>query len=205
MIDIVLDIQDQLENERRARAALKPLPLSVILEAFPDEIQTARRERNRLRRQTRWFFDRVVAVKTALQDDLVAREIGLGWLYGQAPSHELVCLDRLESLCAAYGAVQPLKEGETRAENQINAHMVDFARAVGIEGLFSWVKPRQIGRRFQACCPFHEESSGSFFVFGDNKFKCFGCQEHGDAIDFVQKTLSMDFVEAVKYLNGRVK
>ncbi len=202
MIDIVEQIQNEIEIERLTRAALKPLPLSRILEAFPDEIKTARRERNRLRRACRSFFDEVRQIQLSTLDPFL-KEFSFLLLEQRAPADRLAVLAHLEGLCAAYNALQPPKEGETGPKPGITAQMVDFARCVGIEGLFAWVKPRRIGRRFQACCPFHDESSGSFFVFADNKFKCFGCGEHGDAIDFVQKTLSMDFIEAVKYLNGR--
>lgn len=50
-------------------------------------------------------------------------------------------------------------------------------------------------------CPFHEEDTGSFFIFtDDNHFHCFGCQEHGDVITFIEKTKNMDFKEAVNFL-----
>lgn len=202
MIDIVDQISQELENERRGRAALKGLPISQILGAFPDEMKTARRERNRLRREVKPFINQVQIIKSIPmdQDQLV---MALEILKDQAPKAKFAVLAQLESLCSAYKAIIPAPDG-TRASNEgINDQMVEWARSVGIEGLYSWEKPKRIGRRFQACCPFHQESSGSFFVFADNKFKCFGCQEHGDAIDFIQKTLSMDFIEAVKYLQGR--
>ena len=37
-----------------------------------------------------------------------------------------------------------------------------------------------------ACCPFHNERTPSFKVYEDH-FHCFGCGEHGDHVDFVQK------------------
>jgi hypothetical protein len=61
---------------------------------------------------------------------------------------------------------------------------------------------RQVGGRLQGLCPFHEEKTPSFFIFPDNHFYCFGCQEHGSAIDFLMKTKNIDFVSAVRELQG---
>lgn len=56
------------------------------------------------------------------------------------------------------------------------------------------------GRRYVGRCPFHSDGSPSFYVFDDQKFKCFGCGEYGDAVDFVQKLHGLSFPEALKHL-----
>ncbi len=60
------------------------------------------------------------------------------------------------------------------------------------------VKLKQRGKEFQGLCPFHNEKSPSFTV-NDQKgfYHCFGCQSHGNIIDFVMKTEGLEFVEAV--------
>ncbi|MEL6318304.1 MAG: DNA primase, partial [Pseudomonadota bacterium] len=56
-----------------------------------------------------------------------------------------------------------------------------------------------------ACCPFHGEKSPSFHVVESQGFyHCFGCQEHGSAIDFVMKLDRLTFPEAVEMLAGEV-
>ncbi|CUJ14693.1 DNA primase [Cognatishimia activa] len=52
-----------------------------------------------------------------------------------------------------------------------------------------------------APCPFHHEKTASFHV-DDQKgyYYCFGCQAKGDAINFVQETENVSFVDAVKIL-----
>lgn len=55
-------------------------------------------------------------------------------------------------------------------------------------------------------CPFHNEKTASMSVkfFPDankQKFKCFGCEEVGDAIDFIQKIKGFNYTEARKYLD----
>ncbi len=52
-------------------------------------------------------------------------------------------------------------------------------------------------------CPFHDERSGSFTIYPDHHFHCFGCLVHGDAIDFVRETRGLDFAEAVEWILGR--
>lgn len=59
---------------------------------------------------------------------------------------------------------------------------------------------KQRGQRWSGLCPFHSEKTPSFFVFHDNRFKCFGCGEHGDVIDFVQKFYDFDFKQACRFL-----
>lgn len=55
-------------------------------------------------------------------------------------------------------------------------------------------------------CPFHNEKTASMSIkfFPDankQKFKCFGCEEVGDAIDFIQKIKGFNYTEARKYLD----
>lgn len=61
------------------------------------------------------------------------------------------------------------------------------------------------GRSFLGLCPFHKEKTPSFHVHPERGFfHCFGCQESGSAIDFVMKTNGLEFIEAVRYLAGKV-
>ena len=53
-------------------------------------------------------------------------------------------------------------------------------------------------------CPFHDERTPSFHVVPSRGFfKCFGCGEGGDVINFVQKINNLSFTEAVEYLADR--
>lgn len=63
------------------------------------------------------------------------------------------------------------------------------------------VKLTRAGREFKACCPFHHEKSPSFYVNDDKQFyHCFGCQAHGDAVEFVMRHDNLSFVDAVEVL-----
>ena len=64
-----------------------------------------------------------------------------------------------------------------------------------------YVHLKKSGRNFVACCPFHQERTPSFFVSPENNFyKCFGCGEAGDGIDFIQKIEHLDFIDTIKLL-----
>jgi len=62
------------------------------------------------------------------------------------------------------------------------------------------VKLNRSGNRHVGLCPFHAEKTPSFYVFDDNRFKCFGCSVYGDVIDFVQKLYGLSFPDALKHL-----
>lgn len=60
------------------------------------------------------------------------------------------------------------------------------------------------GQRMKGLCPFHQEKTPSFTVNpAKGTWYCFGCNENGDAMDFLQKQGSLSFVEAVERLAQR--
>ncbi|MGW7682847.1 DNA primase [Kribbella sp. NPDC054772] len=61
------------------------------------------------------------------------------------------------------------------------------------------------GGNLKGLCPFHDEKSPSFNVTPSRGFfYCFGCQEGGDVIDFIQKVDQISFSEAVETLASKV-
>ena len=81
-----------------------------------------------------------------------------------------------------------------------NINLVSVAESSGVE-------LARRGTRHCGLCPFHNEKTPSFFVFSDNHYRCFGCDAHGDVIDFVQKMYGLTFLDALKQLGikqGRV-
>ena len=57
------------------------------------------------------------------------------------------------------------------------------------------------GRDLWGCCPFHKEKTASFHVVPDKGFyHCFGCGQHGNAIDFVMAIEGVDFAQALQRL-----
>jgi DNA primase len=67
-----------------------------------------------------------------------------------------------------------------------------------------YVRLRKAGGLYKGLCPFHQERTPSFTVSpARGTYKCFGCGEGGDAISFVTKLDSLDFVGAIERLAQR--
>ena len=76
---------------------------------------------------------------------------------------------------------------------------VDIVQAIG-----EYVRLRKIGQRYTGLCPFHNEKTPSFSVNPQHQFfKCFGCGEAGDVLNFVMKYEGISFFEALKLLAER--
>lgn len=78
------------------------------------------------------------------------------------------------------------------------------ARIEEIVGEHVTLKPAGVGS-MKGLCPFHDERSPSFHVRPQvGLWHCFGCQEGGDVISFLQKVDGLGFTEAVEHLATRV-
>jgi DNA primase len=60
------------------------------------------------------------------------------------------------------------------------------------------------GSNYACVCPFHEDNAPSLVVYKTSleRFYCFGCHVHGDAIDFIQWFKDYTFKQAVIYLDA---
>lgn len=80
--------------------------------------------------------------------------------------------------------------------------IVDAADITEVVGDFISLKKR--GVNYLGNCPFHNEKTPSFTVSPSKQiFKCFGCGEGGNAVNFIMKHESFSYVEALKYLGKR--
>lgn len=50
------------------------------------------------------------------------------------------------------------------------------------------------------CCPFHNEKTPSMKIY-EKDYHCFGCNQHGDTISFVQKLFGLSFPDALKKID----
>lgn len=77
---------------------------------------------------------------------------------------------------------------------------VDIVEIIGTR-----VNLKKAGRHFKGLCPFHSEKSPSFIVSPERQsYKCFGCQEGGDVLTFLQKYEGYSFLEALESMAARV-
>lgn len=73
-----------------------------------------------------------------------------------------------------------------------------------VEILGERIELQRSGTNLKAVCPFHSEKTPSFFVSpGIQRYRCFGCGESGDVLEFIQKYDGLTFFEALKLLADR--
>lgn len=95
--------------------------------------------------------------------------------------------------------------------NAITQADIQAAKSVPIDQevgrVVTWDRKRSLPAKgdLWAACPFHNERSPSFHVVvADGFYKCFGCGQAGDVIQFVRAYHNVDFPTAVNMLLGRV-
>ncbi len=92
--------------------------------------------------------------------------------------------------------------GDPIPKGAITSDLIQAAKEVPIETIFNQ-DFRRSGSRLVGLCPFHNEKSGSFFVYtGTNRCYCFGCGAKGNVIDTYIKLHGCSFNEAVLALTG---
>lgn len=60
---------------------------------------------------------------------------------------------------------------------------------------------KKSGKYFIGRCPFHDDKNPSLIIYPDTqRFKCYGCQQSGDVIEFVRQYHGLSFREALQEL-----
>lgn len=73
-----------------------------------------------------------------------------------------------------------------------------------VEFVSEYLRLTPAGTNFKANCPFHNEKTPSFMVNRERGiWRCFGCGEGGDALEFLMKIENIPFPEALKVLAQR--
>lgn len=84
-------------------------------------------------------------------------------------------------------------------DRQTVQRIQDAVRIEEVVGDF--VSLRKRGANLIGLCPFHNEKTGSFTVSpARGIFKCFGCGEGGNAINFLMKHEHIEYPDALRYL-----
>lgn len=91
-----------------------------------------------------------------------------------------------------------------KAMSGVTEQQIEEAREYPLEDMITNKRFKATGKwRSNYHCPLEAhkgEKTPSFYVDTKNRYKCFGCQERGDAIDFVIQRDGVDFIRAVKSL-----
>lgn len=68
----------------------------------------------------------------------------------------------------------------------------------------NYINIKPSGANYKGLCPFHGEKTPSFYINTSKQiYKCFGCGEGGDIINFIMRIENLDFMDAVKLLANR--
>ncbi|WP_439181983.1 DNA primase [Carboxylicivirga taeanensis] len=82
--------------------------------------------------------------------------------------------------------------------------VLETANSQIVEVVSDYVTLRRRGINYLGNCPFHNEKTPSFTVSPHKGiFKCFGCGEGGNALNFVMKHDQLSFVDAIKFLGKK--
>ena len=78
----------------------------------------------------------------------------------------------------------------------------DTAKIEEVVGDYVTLKRR--GANMIGHCPFHNEKTPSFSVSpSKNIYKCFGCGEGGNPVNFIMKIENLSYYEALKFLSNK--
>jgi len=168
------------------------LTISQIIDAFPDECREMIPRVNRmLKKELKPYLSHVKLIEGRLQDAVTTMFLKkvIHIFYKPGPIEKLIRRNQmiLDSLDAP-------------KDNRITDLMIERANDTPIAVLYDFENIRSGSARYSARCPFHTEKTGSFFVYPNNTFYCFGCSAGGDVITFVRKLHGYKFPEAVKFL-----
>ena len=73
-----------------------------------------------------------------------------------------------------------------------------------VDVISDYIKVQNSGANYKGLCPVHGEKTPSFYINSQKQiYKCFGCGEGGDVINFVMKMENLEFMDAVKLLARR--
>lgn len=77
-----------------------------------------------------------------------------------------------------------------------SVNLADYAQHLGVT-----LKP--VGHRYRGFCPFHTDSTPSFYINpAEGFYYCFGCRKSGDVISLVQQLQNLDFLQAVEHVKS---
>ncbi|HEV8653707.1 MAG TPA: DNA primase [Actinomycetes bacterium] len=90
-----------------------------------------------------------------------------------------------------------------RIRDESIAEIREATDIIALVGEYVTLRPAG-ATRMKGLCPFHQEKTPSFTVNATTRaYHCFGCQVHGDAIDFLMKQDTLSFTEAIERLAQR--
>jgi predicted P-loop ATPase len=95
-------------------------------------------------------------------------------------------------------------DGEGGAHRRIDVDAL-LSRVDIVKLIDSYIPLTKSGAEYEACCPFHTESTPSFKVSETKQiYHCFGCGANGSAISFLVEYRGLSFLDACRELGADV-
>lgn len=98
------------------------------------------------------------------------------------------------------------KEKITEEIKEISPHLTRhyLSQLDIVEVISDYVKLEKSGKNYKGICPFHDEKTPSFVVSKEKQiYKCFGCGEGGNAINFIANIENISFKQALFLLKDK--
>jgi hypothetical protein len=180
------------------------VPLNLLFDTFPEAVPIVERNMVKVEVQINGMKNLVVKRIKEIKESVPTQN---QWLAKAIFKHTSPLIKQLKELNNRKKRLK-MYQNHYRNKGSLGLDMnlaIYNAKQVSLEKLVlpNVSRFKQSGRRIMASCPFHTESTPSFCIYLDeNKYYCFGCHSHGNAITFVIKYYGMTFLEAIKYLQG---
>lgn len=207
-----LNFQDELKKNHAKSVDFSD---KFIVDAFPDDQATLVEVLESHLKEAAQLYKRVKYLKkiTDRGDKITIEK----WVFTHAEKYEDV--RQLRWLYQQIKRLQRQKKmyEKKRLESQLSKEyfktkeekkLFDIDRMFNHENLlieivlYDGIRLRDSGRRHSGLCPFHNENTPSFCVYTDNWYHCYGCNAHGNFIDYLMKKHRLTFREALEEANG---
>ncbi len=188
----------------------QPLKDTEIVEAFPDEQELVVEKLKEYYHEAAIIFQEVKRLHKMIDK---AKNTNIEkWIFSNADKYRETSklkwfyqqIKRLERLKVIYEKkrIERLlskEHFETKKERELFDIDAMFARPQLLMDIIlsDGINLRSKGSYGLALCPFHQEKTPSFAAYEDNWYHCFGCQKHGNFIDYLMLKHNLTFKEAL--------
>jgi len=149
----------------------KPLTITQIIDAFPDECKELIPRVNRsLKKELKPYLNHCKCIRNKYYDNFTEGFLLQVIKIYYRPGDIEKVMHRNKII---------LDSMNTPDNDKITDLMIERAKDTPIVNLYEFEKIKSGNARFFARCPFHSEKTGSFCVYPNNTYYCFGCHVGG--------------------------
>ncbi len=198
---VIFKEEQARDLEKEWKALQQRFTYSQLLEIFPEAAPTIKREFKKqianFKLQEKELFTEIRDKKNSI---LRARPGDRFWIESSIEHLQKRLTQCQTSIKNRQWFIRKLEGAKDNADH-ITHEDVAIAKQVP---LTNFIQGRKMAGKLVARCPFHDEKTGSFIIYDNNTFHCFGaCSKGGDVIDFIMEKNDMKFLTAVRFLTNK--